>query len=189
MLNIQRLCIIFLTFSIALSVPEAQDEPFEEWDPYFERGDVSYSAAVGFSTWWGRFGLSLTPAAEAIIHEYRIGEVVPLSFGIAGLGNATTDLRAAGADLGVTVAGLGTAHLGFKNVSEPLEWLEKFDVYIGLGPGFEIIQPDWYNGARLRLASMQGTNYFIRENFAVFLENTYLGRYRNYFSAGVRWKI
>lgn len=178
----------FAIFAVSSSAG-AQNKPFENWDAYFEKGNMAYSAAVGFSPWWGRSDLSLTPALEAVLSEYRVGEIVPLSFGVAGVGNVVTDLAWGGSDLGVVVAGMGTAHLGFKNVGEPFEWLEKFDIYLGLGLGFDIIQPDWYGEGRLRLASMQGTNYFIDDNFSVFLENAYLGRYRNYLSAGVRWKM
>ncbi|MDG5814137.1 hypothetical protein QA601_03540 [Chitinispirillales bacterium ANBcel5] len=183
--TIRVISLLFLLFGIALS----QDNAFEDWDPHLETGDRTYNAAIGISPWWGTVGLTLNPGMEFIFNEIRIGESVPLSFGVAGRGNVTTYLDYGANSLGVSVAALGTTHLGFKNVSEPFEWLENFDVYLGIGLGFDIIQPGWYNLSRFRIASIQGTNYFIRDNFAVYVENAYLGRYRGALTFGVLWKV
>ncbi|KMQ51931.1 hypothetical protein CHISP_1186 [Chitinispirillum alkaliphilum] len=181
---VSALAILLLT-----SFAWSENNAFEEWDPHFDTGDMSYFAAIGFSPWWGRVGLALNPGVEYIVGEHRVGEAVPLSFGIAGIGSFVSDVNYGFSELGITVAGMGTAHLGFKNVGEPFEWLENFDVYIGLGLSLDLLQPGWYGHSRIRIASKQGTNYFIRDNFAVYIENAYLGRFRNYLTAGVLWKM
>ncbi len=185
----QKLQFTLLCVAIIAASAFAQDNAFENWDPHFQQGDISYSAAIGVSPWWGRTGLSLTPGMEFIFSEYRVGETVPLSFGVAAMGNISTDIGDGFSDLGVTVAGLATAHLGFKNVSEPLGWLSNFDLYFRLGLSYDIIRPDWFGNGRLRFASIQGANYFITETFAVLAESSHLGRYRNYLTLGVLWKV
>ncbi len=190
MRRISKVFIIALIIAALASVVLPAQDTGSGWDHHFTAGDLSLSAGIGLSSGWG-FGLSAYPGVELILSDIKLGEHVPLSFGVAGKGLVTFySGYFADSGMAAAVGGFGTVHLGFKNFVQPWEFLTNFDVYVGLGLVFDLIQPTgwWVDASRLRFASFQGTNYFLSDTFAVFAESTYMGRYSYYGTFGALWK-
>ena len=191
MRRISKVFIIALIIAALASVVLPAQDTGSGWDHHFTAGDLSLSAGIGFASGWYAFGLSAYPGVELILSDVKLGEHVPLSFGVAGKGLVTFySGYFAGSGIAAAVGGFGTAHLGFKNFVQPWEFLTNFDVYIGIGLALDLIRPTWWltDAPRLRFASFQGTNYFLSDTFAVFAESTYMGPYNYYGTFGALWK-
>ncbi len=124
-----------------------------------DKGTVDANVGFGYGYGWGWGGIAIGGGAEYIIGKFMIAKEIPLTWGVAGR---------AGVWLGygtqIAAAGLGTLHFSWSFIKWPseLDWLNKFDSYIGLGvqvlPG-------------LGLAGIGGTSYFFTKNLAANVES------------------
>lgn len=204
----KKLLILFviIIFAVGATNVAAQEENAEEedtlvagWDSHFNAGNVLLSGGLGLGGFWYGLGLNLYPGVEVIFAQPDIGGVVPLSFGIAArgiFGFYPVPTLYGGFDIGVSA--LATAHLGLKGLDLNSKFLNSLDFYIGLGVSVFFVRPyssyflGYYLGdvvSPVQFASFQGVNYFITNNFAIYLESTYLGLSNYYLTFGVLFKI
>lgn len=142
----------------------------QNWDGYFKPGNVSLSVGVGLGFGWG-FGFGVYPGVEFTVAEWKVGGVVPLAFGVAAKG-LVDYWPLWGFDVGA--GGFGTVHLGFKGLDIP-PFLQRFDIYtaIGLAVSYSAYTGWWTSPLHFGLATYGGTNYFLNDKLALFLEGVY----------------
>lgn len=157
----------------------------EQVESNYENGDLSISLGVGFG--YG-FSLALYPGVEYIITGVKIADVVPLQFGVAARGLFNW-YNVALYDYGFLAFGggvFGTAHLPLKAFDFTAEWLDRFDIYIGLGVSLTYFSftGDWatygvagWNPLRFGFASLAGVSYFLSDRIAVYSEGLYWAYY------------
>ena len=136
---------------LVLAVPAISfaDSDRVVWDSYFQPGNLALSVGVGFG-YWGAASIAVYPGAELILAGVKIADVVPLQFGVAakGLVNPYTGLGYSGIVLGG--GAFGTVHLSFKGLDLPFTYLDRLDIYLGLGLVLNYDTGDWdYWGIRL----------------------------------------
>lgn len=151
----------------------------------YDPGDFTVSGSVGFG--YG-FSLAIYPGAEFFIAQTRVGDVLPLDFGVAARGFFNTySTSNYGYDWGWTAFGLGafgTVHLSFQEFDIDFKGLDNLDFYIGLGLKFDSFTytgdyASYYDEsyAGIGFASIAGVNYYLNNNWALVLEGNYWGNY------------
>lgn len=150
----------------------------------YDTGDLTVFGSVGFG-----YGLSIAlyPGVEMHMSQARIGDVLPLDFGLSGRGFFNS--YSVSGLWGWTAFGIGAygmAHLSFQEFDLPSDFFDKLDFYIGLGIKFDIYK---YTGSYLNyygatssygglgFSTVSGFNYFFNDNFALMLEGNYWGNY------------
>jgi len=165
----KKLVLGLVVGALLLLIPAAAFSQDVNWEGNYEKGDFSVFAGIGIG-----YGFSIVPGVEFTFAEWKAGDVVPLSFGIAAKGSIniySSYWTAYGAGV------LGTVHLGFRGLDIP-EFLQNFDVYASIGVGMSFFNytsipsgfgDDFYIG----IATADGVAYFINEKFAVYAEGNY----------------
>jgi len=166
----KKLVLGLVVAALLLMIPAAAFSQNVDWEGNYEKGDFSVFAGIGIG-----YGFSIVPGVELAFAEWKVGDVLPLTFGAALKGSIniySSYWTAFG------VGGLATVHLGFKGLDIP-EFLQKFDVYASLGVGVSFFnytgvyagwdQRDVYFG----IATADGVAYFISDKFAVYAEGNY----------------
>lgn len=189
------LCVLVVLMLGSVSTAFAQqNSALNDWDGYFNPGNLTVSAGVGLGGFWYGFGLNLYPGLEFTFAKPKFGGVVPISFGVAarGLFGIYPGYLTYGTSLKAGVAALGTAHLSLKGIDFNSDFLNKLDFYVGLGVSLLFLYPDYYLYARqipIFFASFQGVNYFFSDSFALYVESSYMGLYDYWVTVGVLFKL
>lgn len=166
----KKLVLALVVATILLVVPAAVFSQDMNWEGNYQKGDFSAFAGVGF----GGLGITIIPGVELSLAEWKVGDVVPLTFGVAAKGSIniySSYWTAYG------IGGLATVHMGFRGLDIP-EFLQNFDVYASLGLGISFFNyttvPSGYgDNFYFGLATADGVAYFINEKFAVYAEGNY----------------
>ena len=140
------------------------------WDGLYHKGDFSLELGVGFGYHGGSYGygLAVLPGAEWTVADWKIGDVVPLAFGVTAKGFVEF---VPGEGLGLGGGGVATFHMGFKGLDIP-EFFQKIDWYAGLGAG--VLFAPWDDPTfGFAFPSYSGFSYLIKDNLAVYLEGIY----------------
>jgi len=155
--------------TLLLAIPASVFAQNVNWDGNYKKGDFAVFGGVGFG-----YGFSIVPGVELSLAEWKVGDVVPLTFGVAAKGsiNIYSSFWTA-----YGLGALATVHLGFRGLDIP-EWMQNFDVYVSLGLGVSFFNytavpsgfgDDFYFG----FATADGVAYFINEKLAVYAEGNY----------------
>jgi hypothetical protein len=166
----KKLVLGLIVGALLLLIPATAFSQEVNWEGNYEKSDFSVFGGVGF----GGYGITIIPGVEYTFAEWKAGDVVPLSFGVAGKGSIniySSYWTAYGAGV------LGTVHLGFRGLDIP-EFLQNFDVYISLGLGFsyfnyESVPSGFGDDIYFGFATADGVAYFINEKLAVYAEGNY----------------
>ncbi len=135
----------------------------------------AFAASAGLNLGYGAFGV--TGGVESIFGQINIPDVFPLSYGAAARGAFSF-----GYGFTAISAGLfGTLHFSWNSLNLP-EWLQKFDVYAGVGLGMAIT-PHFH----LTFGSLSGTAYHLNKNLAIIAEAIYAGWFSS--SLGLQIKL
>ena len=163
----KRKLILIVTAVLLLAAPAmvfAQSEA-KGWDSVYDGGDFLVSASVGA---YFPFNLVIAPQLELILAQVKIGDVMPLDFGLAARGEVTL-----GSSLRFGAGGLATVHLTFANLQgRVISWLENFDFFVSFGAGLSI-WPDNSFPLRLGFITVEGLSYWLSDSFALKLETSY----------------
>ncbi|UCF97748.1 MAG: hypothetical protein JSV89_21670 [Spirochaetaceae bacterium] len=138
------------------------------WDGQYHKGDFSLEVGVGFGYHGVGYGLAVLPGAEWTMADWKIGDVVPLAFGVTAKGFVEF---VPGEGLGFGGGGFATFHMGFKGLDIP-EFFQKLDWYAGLGAGILVVPWDSPT-IGFSLPSYSGLAYYFKDNMAVYLEGIY----------------
>ena len=150
------------------------------WESVYDGGDFLVSASAG--GYFNPFNLVIAPQLELILAQVKIGDVMPLDFGIAARGEVTL-----GSTLRLGAGGLATVHLTFANLQGTVvPWLENFDFFVSLGIGLSI-WPDNSFPLRLGFVTVEGLGYWLSDAFGLKIETSYWNFYGT--SIGVMLKL
>jgi hypothetical protein len=138
------------------------------WGSWMNKKDFAVSGTVGISF---PFGIALYPGLEYMFANWKVGDTVPFSFGVAARGMLNFD-TVYGLEFGIGPA--ATAHLGLKGLDIP-DFFQKFDFYLGLGVAF--VFPAWWDGLPIGFFTIGGFNWFFKDNLAFVLEVNWFARY------------
>ena len=166
----------------------------DNWEGYFNPGNLTISAGIGLGGFWYGFGLNLYPGLEFTIAQPKFGGVVPISFGVAarGLFGIYPNYLTYGTGFKAGVAALGTAHISLKGLDFMSDFLQKLDFYVGLGISLLFLYPEYFlytNQTPIAFASFQGVNYFFSDSFALYVESSYMGYYDYWVTVGALFKL
>jgi hypothetical protein len=171
---------------MAVAVPSALFAQSGGLTSYYKPGNVALGVDVGFGNYYSSLSVSGYPSFELFLAKFRIGDYLPLDIGVAVKGRLGLEAGFGGAGLDAGVGGFVTAHLGFRGLPQGLdEILGKVDLFVGLGPTLDIL--GYYTG--LHFSEYSGFSYFINDNFAVTLSDTWWGYYYFDYTIGVRYKF
>lgn len=138
------------------------------WDGLYHKEDLSLEIGVGFGYHGVGYGLAVLPGAEWTVADWKIGDVVPLAFGVTAKGFVEF---VPGEGLGFGGGGFATLHMGFKGLDIP-EFFQKIDWYVGLGAG--VLFAAWDDPTfGFAFPTYSGLSYLIKDNLAVYLEGIY----------------
>jgi hypothetical protein len=188
------LCVLVVLMLGSVSTAFAQqNSALNDWDCYFNPGNLTVSAGVGFGGfWYGGFGLNLYPGLEFTFAKPKFGGVVPISFGVAARGLfGIYPGYIGGVGFQAGVAGLGTVHLSLKGIDFNSDFLNMLDFYVGFGVSVLFLSGYYvyYSPVPVAFASFQGVNYFFSDSFALYVESSYLGRYDYWLTVGALFKL
>jgi len=188
------LCILVVLMLGSASAVFAQSSALNDWDCYFNPGNVTVSAGVGFGGFLYGFGLNLYPGIEVTFAKPKFGGVVPISFGVAarGLFGIYPGYLTYGTNFKAGVAGLGTVHLSLKGIDFNSDFLNMLDFYVGFGVSVLFLTPTYYtyySPVPVAFASFQGVNYFFSDSFALYVESSYMGVYDYWLTVGALFKL
>lgn len=176
----KRLALVLALAVLLLAIPGTAFAQ-KNWDGLVHKGD--FAAFVGFGFGWG---FTIAPGVEWAFADVKIGDTVPLAFGLVGRGmiNFYPDY--------FTSYGIGallSAHLGLKGLDIP-EFLQNLDFYIAAGVGisfFNYVSAFYdFGDVQVGFATTDGVAYYINDKWAVYLEGTYWG-YSGGGAIGVRY--
>jgi hypothetical protein len=171
----KRLALVLALAVLLLAIPGAAFAQ-KNWDGLVHQGD--FAAFVGFGFGWG---FTIAPGVEWAFADVKIGDTVPLAFGLVGRGMINFY---PGFWTSYGVGALLSAHLGLKGLDIP-EFLQNLDFYIAAGVGFSFFsEAVSYN--LVGFATTDGVAYYINDKWAVYLEGTYWG-YSGGGAIGVRY--
>lgn len=143
---------------------------------HYAPGNVALGVDAGFYPYLNGFGLSGYPYLELLFAKYRVGNYLPLDFGLEGAGRIQTDFGPYGG-LALGVGGFGTLHIGFIGVQGPAgKALSGLDLEFGLGLAFDFINTigySFYPNTGFGFASFAAINYYFNPTFALALGETY----------------
>ena len=190
-----------VVMSMLLILPVAVFAQSEKtnWDSVYEKGDFVVSATAGIAF---PFAIVAYPGAELILAGVDIGNLIPIDFGVAARGQVgfynSSTLSYNYGWLTFGLGAFGTAHLSFNNLQDHFApWLENFDFYVslGLGANYFSYTGDWADvftdSTRMRVgfASLEGVNWFFRDNMALRLEYAYWGYVGSQATVGVLFRL
>lgn len=139
---------------------------------YYEPGNVAVSVEAGASFGYSGFSIAAYPSIEFLAAKYRIGDSVPLDFGVEVKGRVGIGVGSY-SGLGIGVGGFGTVHMGFRGMSGDIgKILSRIDVFAGLGVAYDF-ESSYYNTFGLGFASFGGLNYFLSDTMAVVFGESY----------------
>jgi hypothetical protein len=165
----KKVFLVLVVGVLLLMIPAAAFSQNMNWDGNYKKGDIAVFGGVGF----GGFGITIVPGAELSLAEWKVGDVVPLTFGVAAKGSINIY---SGFWTAYGVGGLATVHLGFRGLDIP-EWLQNFDVYASIGLGISFFTyssgPSTYGSSKFGFVTSDGVAYFITDKFAVYAEGNY----------------
>jgi len=158
----KKFALLLAVLVLVLAIPGAAFA----WDGQVHKGDLA--AFLGLGVGWG---FSLDPGVEWAFLEWKAGDKVPFTFGLAGKGainfrpNYWTSFG---------IGALATAHLGLKGLDIP-DFLQHLDIYIGAGVGLRFFSYDSashvdYGDSVLGFATSNGVAYYINDKWAGYLE-------------------
>ena len=155
--------------TLLLAIPASVFAQNPDWDGNYKKGDFAVFGGVGF----GGLGITIIPGVEFSLAEWKVGDVVPLTFGVAAKGSINIY---SGFWTAYGVGALGTVHLGFRGLDIP-EWLQNFDVYVSLGLGVSFFSyssgTSTYGDSKFGFITANGVAYFFNEKLAVYAEGNY----------------
>ena len=164
---------VFMLIALALAGVAAQGKP------HMDKGDSAIYAGIDLGNGFGIGG-----GYELMFHKLTLAETIPLTFGAAAK---------AGIDFWpgfeIAAAGLANVHFAFSTFSELPDWVQKFELYAGLGLGL-----GYDNGLGLGLAGGSGVAYQLNDKLAIIADDIYAyhflgGRSSNIAIIGVRLKM
>ena len=177
----KKLGLLLAAVVLLLAIPGAAFAQ-SNWDGLVHKGDFAAYVGVGFG-----WGFTIAPGVEWAFADVKVGNTVPLAFGLAGKGmiNFYPDYFTA-----YGVGALATVHLGLKGLDIP-EFLQNLDFYIGLGLGISFFNYNAgstldYGDVQFGFATADGVAYYFNDKWAVYLEGTYWG-YSGGGAIGVRY--
>lgn len=149
-------------------------------DVHAEKGDLDVLGGIGYG--WRGFGVS--GGVEYMLQKFDVPGF-PLSMGVMGI--AGVDLDYFGG-IDVSAAGMATLHWGMKAYKDFPEFLQKFDWYIGLGLGVDVIP------FGVGIASGGGVSYYVNDKLAIdlhsFYVNDFVGGYSGFSETlGIRYGL
>lgn len=184
----RMLMLLLFTAALVVLVPASLfAQSSSGFTSYYKPGNVALTADVGGGTYYTSFSLAIYPGAEFLLAKYRVGDYLPLDFGVAARGRIGFDSAIGGAGLDLGAGGFGTIHVGFRGIPGDLgKILGRFDLFAGFGAVFDFVSPLYYQG--LGFGEFSGLNYFLTDNLAVSLSNQW---WHNYFDGtiGLRLKF
>ena len=140
------------------------------WVGLVHRNDFAVYAGVGIG-----LGFTIAPGVEWCFADVKVGNVVPLAFGLAGKGMINFY---PGFWTSYGVGALATMHLGLKGLDMPV-FFQNFDFYISAGVGLSWFSYNLgvsrYGAMNVGFATADGLAYYINKHWAVYLEGTYWG--------------
>jgi len=177
----KRKVIVLIALVLVLALPALSfaDSNDVKWDSYLKPGNIVVSAGIGLG--WG-LSVAIYPGVEVIMAQIKLADVVPLQFGAAVKGMINPYGWAGYSGLFLGAGGFATAHLSFKGLDLPFDYLDKLDYYLGLGFSVNFDTggyfSDYYNsGINIGFASYSGLSYFLNDNLAIYLEGNYWAYY------------
>jgi hypothetical protein len=177
--------IVLLALLVAGSLAFAADSSA----PYFAPGNLTVQADLGTGFF---FGLDISGGAEFGLGSFKIGDAIPLTYGVAArVGYAGWTLTSYKYS-DIAIGGLATLHISWKDVLPDLKWLSKVESYAGLGLGVDLhTETDtYYNHTGLAFAGVEGNNWYLTPNLALNLEEGYFGYgYNSYARFGITFKL
>ncbi len=187
--------VIIITFALVLLlVPFTSfaGSKSVKWDSYLKPGNMIATGAVG---WGGGYGYGLNDGfysdfglgggLEVIVAQVKIANVVPLQFGAAGKGF----FGFLGWGSGLIAGGYGTAHISFKGIDLPFEYLDNIDSYLGMGLGISLglvggSYYGYYNAPPapfvLGFSFVLGSSYFLNDKVAIYAEEVTIPGFTGY---------
>ncbi len=178
------LLLLFLLASAALYA----EGPVSQWGSYYAPGNVipeislsyegyryygwHYYNGITYYGWrlYGQFGVY--PGAEVILWKPNIEGFSPFALGLSGVARLGVPLSRY-ESFTVGAGAEAVLHLGFRGFDFPgSEYLERIDLFVKLGVGFDFINPQ---GFRAGFISQAGVNYFITDRFNVGLSYRHWG--------------
>jgi hypothetical protein len=161
----KKLALLTALVVLVLAIPGAAFAQ-KNWDGLVHKGD--FAAFVGVGLGWG---FTVAPGVEWAFLEWKAGDTVPLTFGVAGKGaiNFRSDYWTS-----YGIGALATAHLGLKGLDIP-DFLQHLDIYLGAGVGIRFFSYDAgstvdYGDSVLGFATSDGVAYYITDKWAGYLE-------------------
>lgn len=144
-----------------------------------DKGDFAISAGLGSGIFWG--GLDVAAGVEFMMGAFKLGDL-PLTWGLAAKANywGYSDFNYQNYSY-LGGAAFGTVHFttNAMKLDSSMDWLKRFDWYVGLGLGFYsyTYSYDTYKESDFKLGfrGTSGFNYFFTENLAITAEGGYYG--------------
>ncbi|MFP4377174.1 MAG: hypothetical protein ACLFP4_09025 [Spirochaetales bacterium] len=183
----RRLTIALLLVLVGSSLAIAQEDSWVNEDaPLMAPADIGVTAAAGVGLLFG--AIDVAGGVEVMLGQFEI-EDLPLTYGIAGRfrylrERTTVDRSNHRTYLGG--AGFATLHASFRGfeIEPEFAWIQRFDVYAGIGAGFYQVEDTErdalgleYDTFQVGLRTAGGVNYFVAENIALVFEGGYYGRF------------
>ena len=181
----KRIGLILVAVALAVCAPAT----VFAWDSYNSPGNIDIGADAGAGFGLASIYLAAYPYAEYMVTKFKISDTVPLDIGVEGRGHVAIGLGVGGGGLAAGVGGFGVVHLGFKglDIGGFTPYLSKFELYWGLGIAFDLVNTLSSYGA-FGLASIAGFHYWVNDNFAVGLGETYWAGYYDS-TLGIRLRL
>ncbi len=155
--------LVFL--AILAVIPDVVFAQNENWDGYYHQGDFAFEVGLGFGYHVRSYSVSVVPAAEWTMADWKIGRSVPLAFGVTAKGFVEL---VPGSGLAFGSGGFATFHMGLKGL-DTAEFIQKLDVYAGLGLGLLAIP--WESPAfGIAIPLYGGLAYYFKDDMAAYLE-------------------
>jgi hypothetical protein len=178
----KKLALVLAVLVLILAIPGAAFAQKSSWDGLVHKGD--FAAFVGVGLGWG---FSIVPGVEWAFVDVKIGDTVPLAFGVVGKGviNFYSDFFTS-----YGVGALASAHLGLKGLDIP-KFFQNLDFYISAGVAFSAFSYATgstldYGDTRFGFATSDGVAYYINDKWAIYLEGNYWS-YAGNGAIGVRY--
>lgn len=180
------LVLLLLSAALVVAVPGSLfAQSSSGFTSYYKPGNVVLSADVGGGTYYRSFTLAVYPGLEVLLAKYRVGDYLPLDFGVAARGRIGLDSSAGGSGLDLGVGGFGTIHVGFRGIPGDFgKILGRFDLFGGFGVAFNFVAPTPYSG--FGFGQFSGLNYFLTDNLALSLSEQW---WNGYFDATIGLKL
>ena len=164
----KKLALLLAVAVLVLAIPSAAFAQ-KNWDGLVHKGDFAAFVGVGYG-----WGLSVVPGVEWAFADVKVGDTVPLAFGVVGKGviNFYSDFFTS-----YGVGALASAHLGLKGLDIP-KFLQNLDFYISLGLAFSAFSYATgsaldYGNTRFGFATSNGVAYYFNDKWAIYLEGNY----------------